>query len=486
MKKTFLDDERVVVNERGSFKLKHFPTDIETRLEKKDLKEFLEKDRERISELQEVLYAAADRALLLVFQAMDAAGKDSCVRHVMSGVNPQGVVVSSFKAPSSLERSHDFLWRHHGAMPPRGFIGIHNRSHYEEVLVTRVHPEIIVGQRIPGIRKAKDIGKKLWEHRYESIRNFEEHLARNGTVIMKFFLHMSRAQQKRRFLERIDDPDKNWKFSANDVKERAFWDDYMEAYEAAISETATRHAPWYIIPADEQWESRALVGRLLRERLERTGAEAPDAGQDRHGSPAGGKKGAPPGEELSRARSYIRRSWRAFRPLHCSPASCSALELLSHRAADPTAGPAGNACMDTHRRAGPGCDHVLIQAQAGQGVRSAVRLGGKDEFRFDGEWYDVVDQRTQGHHIILRCVRDGRETQLMDRFIALHARSRPSDQEGTALLAHWIAQHYLGQSSFMSVVPSSIVVMSIAHHREIAPLPCTLVPPAPPPETTTA
>jgi PPK2 family polyphosphate:nucleotide phosphotransferase len=206
---------------------------------------------------------------------MDAAGKDSCIRHVMSGVNPQGVQVASFKAPSSLERSHDFLWRHTKAMPPRGFIGIHNRSHYEEVLVTKVHPEFLLGQQLPGIHKVKDIDKKFWAKRYASIRHFEEHLAANGTVIMKFFLYMSREQQKQRFLERIDDADKNWKFSANDVKERAFWKDYMVAYEEAIRETAAPHAPWYIIPADEQWESRALVGRLLREQLQALGLKHP-------------------------------------------------------------------------------------------------------------------------------------------------------------------------------------------------------------------
>jgi PPK2 family polyphosphate:nucleotide phosphotransferase len=242
---------------------------------KKDLKELLEKDKDLISDMQEVLYAASDRCVLLIFQAMDAAGKDSCIRHVMSGVNPQGVQVHSFKAPSTLERSHDFLWRHAKAIPPKGFIGIHNRSHYEEVLVTKVHPAFILGQNLPGIRTEKDIDKKFWDQRYASIRNFEEHLAANGTVIMKFFLYMSRDQQKQRFLDRIDDPEKNWKFSANDVKERAYWKDYMAAYEDAIRETAAPHAPWYIIPADEQWESRALVGRLLREQLQALGLKHP-------------------------------------------------------------------------------------------------------------------------------------------------------------------------------------------------------------------
>ncbi len=275
MNKSFLHDPRVVVKKQGSFKLKKHVTDIDTPLVKKDLKELLEKDKDLISDMQEVLYAASDRSVLLIFQAMDAAGKDSCIRHVMSGVNPQGVQVHSFKAPSTLERSHDFLWRHAKAIPPKGFIGIHNRSHYEEVLVTKVHPEFILGQHLPGVRALKDINKKFWAHRYASIRNFEEHLAANGTVIMKFFLHMSREQQKVRFLERIDDAEKNWKFSANDVKERTLWKDYMAAYEDAIRETAAPHAPWYIIPADEQWESRALVGRLLREQLQALGLKHP-------------------------------------------------------------------------------------------------------------------------------------------------------------------------------------------------------------------
>jgi PPK2 family polyphosphate:nucleotide phosphotransferase len=275
MKRSFLHDPRFRVDKSGTFKLKRFHTDIDTPLVKKDLKELLEKDREIIADLQDVLYAAADRSVLLIFQAMDAAGKDSCIRHVMSGVNPQGVQVHSFKAPSTLERSHDFLWRHAKAIPPKGYIGIHNRSHYEEVLVTKVHPTFILGQNLPGIRTVRDINKKFWDQRYASIRNFEEHLAANGTVIMKFFLYMSRDQQKQRFLDRIDDPEKNWKFSANDVKERAYWKDYMAAYEDAIRETAAPHAPWYIIPADEQWESRALVGRLLREQLQALGLKHP-------------------------------------------------------------------------------------------------------------------------------------------------------------------------------------------------------------------
>ena len=267
--------DRLSITDAGSFRLKDHPTNLPEEADKKELKVLLEKDKEEIVDLQELLYAQGKHAVLLIFQAMDAAGKDSCIRHVMSGVNPQGVHVHSFKAPSTLERSHDFLWRHAQAMPPRGFIGIHNRSHYEEVLVTKVHPQFIVGQNIQGIDSEQDITAKFWEQRYASIRNFEEHLAANGTVIMKFFLHMSREQQKVRFLERIDDPKKNWKFSVNDVTERGYWKDYMTAYEEAIRETASRHAPWYIIPADEQWESRALVGRLLRDRLESLGMVRP-------------------------------------------------------------------------------------------------------------------------------------------------------------------------------------------------------------------
>ena len=263
-----LSDPRFAITKAGVFHLKDHTCDLPTDVGKKELKKELEEDKERISELQDMLYAAGKHAVLLIFQAMDAAGKDSCIRHVMSGVNPQGVRVWSFKAPSSLERSHDFLWRHSQAVPERGHIGIHNRSHYEEVLVTRVHPEFILGQNIPGVRTAKDISEAFWKARYEAIRAWEKQLADSGTVIMKFYLNMSRAEQKKRFLERIDDPAKNWKFNAGDVKERAHWDAYMKAYEQAIGATAAPHAPWYIVPADDQWETRAMVGRLVRERLD--------------------------------------------------------------------------------------------------------------------------------------------------------------------------------------------------------------------------
>ncbi|MCB0763648.1 MAG: polyphosphate kinase 2 family protein [Flavobacteriales bacterium] len=259
---------RFCIEEQGAVRLADHPTDLGDDLRKKELKASLEKDTERISELQEALYAQGRTAVLLIFQAMDAAGKDSCIRHVMTGVNPQGCRVWSFKAPTSEELAHDFLWRHAKAVPARGMIGIHNRSHYEEVLVVKVHPEYLIGQRLPGITSPGDADTAFWEQRYASIRAFEAHLARQGVVIMKFFLHMSKGVQKERFMERLDEPHKHWKFSAGDVKERAYWEAYQHAYEAALSATGSPHAPWFIVPADDQWESRAIVGRLVRERLE--------------------------------------------------------------------------------------------------------------------------------------------------------------------------------------------------------------------------
>ncbi|HRF79721.1 MAG TPA: polyphosphate kinase 2 family protein [Flavobacteriales bacterium] len=251
----------------GRIDLDAHQTDLPDRISKKDLKAALEEDRKRIADLQDVLYAQGSHAVLLIFQAMDAAGKDSCIRHVMSGVNPQGCSVTSFKAPSSEELSHDFLWRHAKAVPACGMIGIHNRSHYEEVLVVKVHPEYLGAQRIPGLDPG-NLPADFWEQRYAAIRNFEAHLSQQGVTIMKFFLHMGKAAQKERFLERIDDPKKNWKFSVNDVKERGYWDAYQRAYAEAIGATAAEHAPWYIVPADDQWETRAIVGRLVREKLE--------------------------------------------------------------------------------------------------------------------------------------------------------------------------------------------------------------------------
>jgi PPK2 family polyphosphate:nucleotide phosphotransferase len=256
------------ISARTSIELSKFPTDLGDALRKKELRERLEKDKERLIELQACLFAEGRRSVLLLFQALDAAGKDSCIRHVLAGVDPHGCVVHAFKAPNTVELGHDFLWRHAQAMPTKGIIGVHNRSHYEEVLVVRVHPEYLLSRGLPGVHSAKDLTQAFWERRFKAIRAFERHLADEGVVLMKFYLHMSKEAQKRRFLERIEDPSKHWRFNARDVEERAHWEQYREAYQQAIGATAEPHAPWYIIPADDQWESRAIVGRLVRDRLE--------------------------------------------------------------------------------------------------------------------------------------------------------------------------------------------------------------------------
>jgi PPK2 family polyphosphate:nucleotide phosphotransferase len=216
-----------------------------------------------LAELQDMLYAQDRWAVLLVFQAMDAAGKDGAIKHVMSGVNPQGCQVYSFKAPSAEELDHDFLWRCVKSVPERGRIGIFNRSYYEEVLVTRVHPELFAKQKVPPELSSK----RVWDERFQDIRSYERYLARNGIVTCKFFLNVSKKEQKRRFLERLDTPEKNWKFSANDAKERGFWREYMEAYEDAIRNTATKESPWYVIPADNKWFTRIVVAAAIIDTL---------------------------------------------------------------------------------------------------------------------------------------------------------------------------------------------------------------------------
>lgn len=244
---------------------------------KEDVQKLLAEDIERLTELQDVLYAQDAYALLLVFQALDAAGKDGIIKHVMSGVNPQGCQVYSFKSPSSEELDHDFLWRTTKALPERGRIGIFNRSYYEEVLVVRVHPEFLQGQHLP-----KDtIDNNIWKHRYDDINTMERHLVRNGTIILKFFLNVSKKEQKRRFLERIDTPDKNWKFSPADVQERAHWDKYMHAYEDLFNNTSTDWAPWYIIPADHKWFTRAVVADIIVAKLESLKLKYPELSKER-------------------------------------------------------------------------------------------------------------------------------------------------------------------------------------------------------------
>ena len=224
-----------------------------------------------LAELQDMLYAQDRWAVLLIFQAMDAAGKDGAIKHVMSGVNPQGCQVYSFKAPSSEELDHDYLWRCMKSMPERGRIGIFNRSYYEEVLAVRVHPEFLTAQKLP----PRVVGKHVWDERFEDIRNYERYLARNGVMIRKFFLHVSRAEQKRRFLARLEEPEKNWKFSPADARERGFWKDYMHAYEEAIRATATDEAPWYVVPADNKWFTRVVVAAGIIDALASLGLSYP-------------------------------------------------------------------------------------------------------------------------------------------------------------------------------------------------------------------
>jgi PPK2 family polyphosphate:nucleotide phosphotransferase len=259
------------------FQLKDYdPADTGKLHSKDQAHKLLEKGIAHMAELQAKLYAQDRWALLLIFQAMDAAGKDGAIKHVMSGVNPQGCQVYSFKAPSTEELDHDYLWRTMERLPERGRIGIFNRSYYEEVLVVRVHPEVLKKEKIP----QSLIGKNLWDERFEDICSFERYLSRNGIVIRKFFLHLSQKEQKKRFLERLDEPDKNWKFSAADVHEREYWDDYMRAYEEMIRGTASKHAPWYVVPADNKWFTRVAVAAAITDTLEDLGLAYPKVGRE--------------------------------------------------------------------------------------------------------------------------------------------------------------------------------------------------------------
>jgi len=268
------DDFRI--NEETKFSLSDFPTEIKKKDIDKELGELLiQKDVEELSSLQDVLYADKKHAVLIIIQAMDAAGKDGTIKHIMSGVNPEGVQVTSFKSPSINELEHDYFWRHYLALPAKGEIGIFNRSHYENVLITKVHPEFILNEKHEGIHSINDINKLFWQKRYKQICRFEKNLIENDTTILKFFLHVSKEEQKKRFLDRIDDPTKNWKFSTADLKERAYWDDYQSAYEDAIRNTSTNEAPWFIIPADEKWFSRYLVGKIICTELKKLNLSYP-------------------------------------------------------------------------------------------------------------------------------------------------------------------------------------------------------------------
>jgi len=249
------------VKEGETVNLKKRPTIVNpVYMSKEEYKRLLGKYVDQLSSLQQILYASNQYALLLIFQAMDAAGKDGVIKHVMSGINPQGCEVFSFKHPSATELEHDFLWRTYNCLPGRGRIGIFNRSYYEEVLIVRVHPEILKGEGVPDELSDK---KKIWKERYRSIVNMERHLHKNGTRIIKFFLHISEEEQRKRFLARIDEPEKNWKFSLADIEERKFWKQYMKAYEGCISATSTNEAPWYVVPADDKENTRLIVSGII-------------------------------------------------------------------------------------------------------------------------------------------------------------------------------------------------------------------------------
>ena len=265
--------EPYCITKGEEFRLKnHDPADTNGLKDKRQAEGLLEDGIQLLSHMQEKLYAQDRWALLLIFQAMDAAGKDGAIKHVMSGVNPQGCQVFSFKSPSNEELNHDYLWRTHKCAPERGKIGIFNRSYYEEVLVVRVHPSFLKAQKLP----ERLITKHIWDERYEDINAFERYLTRNGVVIRKFFLHLSKQEQKRRFLERLEDSKKNWKFSMADAQERSFWKDYQEAYEEMMQHTATKHAPWYVIPADNKWFTRLAVAAAIIDALSRLDLSFPD------------------------------------------------------------------------------------------------------------------------------------------------------------------------------------------------------------------
>jgi PPK2 family polyphosphate:nucleotide phosphotransferase len=259
-----IDTEDFRVREGKNLNLKKWPTNVKPYYTSaKQLNEMLQDRIKEMSDLQTVLYASNRYAVLLIFQAMDAAGKDSAIKHVMSGVNPQGCQVFSFKHPSPEELDHDFLWRTTRSLPERGRIGIFNRSYYEEVLIVKVHPELLAAEGVPS---APD-GQKIWKQRYRSICDLEAHLHRNGTRIVKFFLHLSKEEQRKRFLARIDEPDKNWKFSRGDVEERKLWKDYMNAYQDCLSATSTRESPWYVVPADDKKNARVIISQIFLDTL---------------------------------------------------------------------------------------------------------------------------------------------------------------------------------------------------------------------------
>lgn len=274
MDSNFSDDFLV----KGKFSIKKAPTQYKGKLTKEEGEQLLILEKVKLRELQEKLYSDGSKSLLVVLQAMDAAGKDSLIEHVFGGVNPQGCNVTSFKAPNSKEYSHDFLWRHYIALPAKGMIGIFNRSHYESVLVCKVHPEYNLNEKT--WKSVKDFEGKFWKNRYESIRNFEKHLTDNGTTIVKIFLNVSKDEQKKRLLDRINEQEKNWKFSPADLPERAVFSKYMECYEEAINETSKDYAPWYMLPADDKWFARVAAIQIIIDTLEKMDLQYPELSEE--------------------------------------------------------------------------------------------------------------------------------------------------------------------------------------------------------------
>ena len=276
-----MDLKKYRVGTSGKLKLSKFSTSTDSDKKKKKAgKEELSKDIESISDLQYKLFAEDRQSLLIIFQGMDASGKDGAIKHIMNGINPQGVAVHSFKHPTTHELEHDYLWRHVLKLPEHGQITIFNRSHYENVLIAKVHPEIVLAERLPGIQKVSDITEKFWEKRYKQISAFEKNLNQNGTGILKFFLHISKKEQAQRLIDRIDDRERHWKYSSGDIVERGHWDEYQKAYESALSSTSSEKSPWYIIPADEKESARSLIGKIILEKLREMNPVFPEVSKD--------------------------------------------------------------------------------------------------------------------------------------------------------------------------------------------------------------
>ena len=250
------------------FQINDFPTVLQTYIDDEEKEEKLDKVQEKLSELQDIMYAHNRYGVLICLQGMDTSGKDSLIREVFKEFNPRGVVVHSFKTPNSTELEHDYLWRHYLALPEKGKFAVFNRTHYENVLVTRVHPEYILNENLPGIEKVEDITPEFWENRFEQINNFEKHITQNGTIVLKFYFHMSKEEQRKRLLRRLEEEEHHWKFSPGDLKERDRWDDYMKYYEEAINKTSKPHAPWYVIPSDDKEMARYMVAKIIWEEMQ--------------------------------------------------------------------------------------------------------------------------------------------------------------------------------------------------------------------------